>query len=204
MSITAACALKWYAGIPVRTTMDNSTTVQYAGLLHSLSAQARNCVRDIDPQNELTFLRVRSKKNEIMVAPGQRFLALFIVWWVAPKSKILIVVNIWSTRPSITNGKMFVFACFMGLQMYLFIYQIFWFHNSSFLLFICQFCSLLCLDWLFSPCTISCWSWFYHCHVLYVMFCMLYTVVKLNWIGHNSILAPLWHFTTSYSCFCTF
>jgi len=50
--------------------MDNSTTVQYAGLLHGLSAQARNCVRDIDPQNELTFLRVRSKKNEIMVAPG--------------------------------------------------------------------------------------------------------------------------------------
>ena len=50
--------------------MDNSTTVQYAGLLHSLSTQARNCVRDIDPQNELTFLRVRSKKNEIMVAPG--------------------------------------------------------------------------------------------------------------------------------------
>jgi len=50
--------------------MDNSTTVQYAGLLHSLSTQARNCVRDIDPQNELTFLRIRSKKNEIMVAPG--------------------------------------------------------------------------------------------------------------------------------------
>ena len=44
--------------------------MQYAGLLHSLAAQARNCVRDIDPQNDLTFLRVRSKKNEIMVAPG--------------------------------------------------------------------------------------------------------------------------------------
>jgi len=58
------------AGIPVRTTMDNSTTVQYSGLLNGLAAQARNCVRDIDPQNELTFLRVRSKKNEIMVAPG--------------------------------------------------------------------------------------------------------------------------------------
>jgi len=59
-----------FVGVPVRTTLDNSTTVQYAGLLHSLTAQARNCVRDIDPQNDLTFLRVRSKKNEIMVAPG--------------------------------------------------------------------------------------------------------------------------------------
>jgi len=62
----------------VRTTMDNSTTVQYAGLLHTLSAQARNCVRDIDPQNELTFLRVRSKKNEIMVAPGDLLLGFLV------------------------------------------------------------------------------------------------------------------------------
>lgn len=29
-------------------------------------------MRDIDPQNDLTFLRIRSKKNEIMVAPGRR------------------------------------------------------------------------------------------------------------------------------------
>jgi dynein light chain roadblock-type len=65
-------------GIPVRTTMDNSTTVQYAGLLHSLSAQARNCVRDIDPQNDLTFLRVRSKKNEIMVAPDKDYMLIVI------------------------------------------------------------------------------------------------------------------------------
>lgn len=65
-------------GIPVRTTLDNSMTVQYAGLLHSLSAQARNCVRDIDPQNDLTFLRVRSKKNEIMVAPDKDYMLIVI------------------------------------------------------------------------------------------------------------------------------
>lgn len=51
--------------------MDNATTVQYASLLHSLVANARNCVRDTDPQNDLTFLRVRSKKHEIMIAPGR-------------------------------------------------------------------------------------------------------------------------------------
>ena len=38
------------AGIPIRTTMDNSTTVQYAGLFHQLTSKARNTVRDIDPQ----------------------------------------------------------------------------------------------------------------------------------------------------------
>ncbi|KAI6077600.1 Dynein light chain roadblock-type 2 isoform X2 [Aix galericulata] len=57
-------------GIPIRTTLDNSTTVQYAGLLCQLTTKARSTVRDIDPQNDLTFLRIRSKKHEVMVAPA--------------------------------------------------------------------------------------------------------------------------------------
>jgi len=65
-------------GIPVRTTMDNTTTVQYAGLMHSLATQARNCVRDTDPQNDLTFLRVRSKKHEIMIAPDKDYMLIVI------------------------------------------------------------------------------------------------------------------------------
>ncbi|GCC39333.1 hypothetical protein chiPu_0023057, partial [Chiloscyllium punctatum] len=56
-------------GIPIRTTMDNVSTAQYAGLIHQLSMKARSTIRDIDPQNDLTFLRIRCKKNEIMVAP---------------------------------------------------------------------------------------------------------------------------------------
>ena len=52
--------------------MDNSTTVQYAGLIHELADKARSTVRDIDPTNDLTFLRIRSKKHEIMVAPGNK------------------------------------------------------------------------------------------------------------------------------------
>lgn len=60
-----------FSGIPIRTTLDNSTTVQYAGLLRHLTMKARSTVRDIDPQNDLTFLRIRSKKHEIMVTPGK-------------------------------------------------------------------------------------------------------------------------------------
>ncbi|XP_068722350.1 uncharacterized protein [Montipora capricornis] len=65
-------------GIPIRTTLDNSTTVQYAGLIHSLTSKARSTVRDIDPQNDLTFLRVRSKKHEIMIAPDKEYLMIVI------------------------------------------------------------------------------------------------------------------------------
>uniref|UniRef100_A0A8C1SWM1 Dynein light chain roadblock-type 2 n=1 Tax=Cyprinus carpio TaxID=7962 RepID=A0A8C1SWM1_CYPCA len=55
-------------GIPIKSTLDNSTTVQYTGLLHQLTMKARSTVRDIDPQNDLMFLRIRSKKHEIMVS----------------------------------------------------------------------------------------------------------------------------------------
>ncbi|XP_028263372.1 dynein light chain roadblock-type 2-like [Parambassis ranga] len=65
-------------GIPIRTTLDNSTTVQYAGLLRELSTMAKNTVRDIDPQNELTFLRIRSKKHEIMVSIDSNCLLIVI------------------------------------------------------------------------------------------------------------------------------
>lgn len=51
--------------------MDNPTTTQYASLMHNFILKARSTVREIDPQNDLTFLRIRSKKNEIMVAPGE-------------------------------------------------------------------------------------------------------------------------------------
>ncbi|XP_077788600.1 dynein light chain roadblock-type 2 [Podarcis muralis] len=65
-------------GIPIRTSLDNSTTVQYAGLLHQLTMKAKGTVRDIDPQNDLTFLRIRSKKHEIMVAPDKEYLLIVI------------------------------------------------------------------------------------------------------------------------------
>ncbi|KAM7006214.1 dynein light chain roadblock-type 1 [Tautogolabrus adspersus] len=65
-------------GIPIKTTLDNASTVQYAGLLHQLVMKARSTVRDIDPQNDLTFMRVRSKKNEIMIAPDKDYFLIVI------------------------------------------------------------------------------------------------------------------------------
>ncbi|XP_044039100.1 dynein light chain roadblock-type 1 [Siniperca chuatsi] len=65
-------------GIPIKTTLDNASTVQYAGLIHQLVMKARSTVRDIDPLNDLTFLRVRSKKNEIMIAPDKDYFLIVI------------------------------------------------------------------------------------------------------------------------------
>jgi len=55
----------------VRSTIDNSTTMSLTSLLRTLSDKAKSCVRDLDPQNDLTCLRIRTKKQEILVAPGK-------------------------------------------------------------------------------------------------------------------------------------
>ncbi|KAI9222580.1 hypothetical protein BC828DRAFT_378129 [Blastocladiella britannica] len=65
-------------GIPIRSTLDNSLTVQYSALITQLASKARSVVRDLDPQNDLTFLRIRSKKHEIMVAPDKEYIMIVI------------------------------------------------------------------------------------------------------------------------------
>lgn len=62
----------------MKSTLDNTTTVQYAGLMSQLADKARSVVRDLDPGNDLTFLRIRSKKHEIMVAPDKDFILIVI------------------------------------------------------------------------------------------------------------------------------
>lgn len=69
-----------FSGIPIRTTLDNSTAIQYAGLFRQLTVMARSTVRDIDPQNDLLVLRVRSKKHEILVAPGEFVVVTFLLF----------------------------------------------------------------------------------------------------------------------------
>ena len=65
-------------GIPIRTNLDNTTTVQYAGLIHAVANKAKSTVRDLDPTNDLTFLRMRTTKHEIMVAPDKDYLLIVI------------------------------------------------------------------------------------------------------------------------------
>ncbi len=81
-------------GVAVRTTMDTAQTNTYSAVLSRLADQvrrpnvpkcanchlffiiyyvfqARSALRDLDPLNEVTFIRMRSRKNEILLAPGE-------------------------------------------------------------------------------------------------------------------------------------
>ncbi len=69
----------FFVGGFVRSTIDNSTTMSLTSLIRTLSDKAKSCVRDLDPQNDLTFLRIRTKKQEILVAPGKNLKFNFFV-----------------------------------------------------------------------------------------------------------------------------
>lgn len=56
-------------GIAIRSTLDNDLTVQYAALMSQFTVKARGVVKNLDPDNDLKFVRIRSKKHEIMIAP---------------------------------------------------------------------------------------------------------------------------------------
>ncbi|XP_051916295.1 dynein light chain roadblock-type 2-like [Hippocampus zosterae] len=65
-------------GIPVRSTFENSKAAKYAGLLRHLTIMATSTVRDIDPQNNLTVLRIGTKNQEIMIAPENDCLVIVL------------------------------------------------------------------------------------------------------------------------------
>jgi dynein light chain roadblock-type len=50
--------------------MTQEKAEQYSEAMMNLSSQARSVVRDLNPKNELKYLRVRAKRHEIMVAFG--------------------------------------------------------------------------------------------------------------------------------------
>eukprot|EP00478_Filoreta_tenera_P004710 GABV01005152.1.p1 GENE.GABV01005152.1~~GABV01005152.1.p1 ORF type:complete len:110 (+),score=26.68 GABV01005152.1:26-355(+) len=67
-------------GIPIRPSkgLDEEATRKYAANLSQLAAKARSVVRDLDPQNDLTFLRIRCTKHELLVSPDKDFTLIVI------------------------------------------------------------------------------------------------------------------------------
>ena len=55
-------------GSVVRSTMDNIQTQQISVIVSQLTVRSQGVVRDLDPEDNLRFLRIRSTKHEIMVA----------------------------------------------------------------------------------------------------------------------------------------
>ncbi|KAI1317518.1 Dynein light chain roadblock-type 2 [Mortierella claussenii] len=65
-------------GLMIRSTLDASLGKQYATLMSDIVRMAKDSVTQLDAQNELTFLRIRTKKHEIMICPEHEYLMIVI------------------------------------------------------------------------------------------------------------------------------
>lgn len=65
-------------GIPIRTTMSQEDTENYTAVVSQLAMKAASAVRSLDEGDELAFLRIRSKKQEIMIAPDKDYVLVVI------------------------------------------------------------------------------------------------------------------------------
>ena len=52
--------------------------LQYSVLISQLSDRAKSIVRELDGTNELVYLRIQSKKHEILVAPEEDFILIVV------------------------------------------------------------------------------------------------------------------------------
>ena len=60
-------------GESVRSTLSYSETSKLTSLVNQLADKARNVIRDVEPSNDMTFLRFTLKRHEILVAPGKNY-----------------------------------------------------------------------------------------------------------------------------------
>ena len=67
-----------HSGIPIKTTLEPAETVQHAALITHFTSKAKSVIKQLDKSNELTFLRVRSKNHEIMIAPDKDYILVVL------------------------------------------------------------------------------------------------------------------------------
>ena len=57
---------------------EGQEATNYGVLLSKLAITARSLVRDLNPKNDLTFLRVTCKKYDMMIAPDKDYFLIVI------------------------------------------------------------------------------------------------------------------------------
>lgn len=60
-------------GIAIKSTMDQNKTIEYGSLISNFLANAMNWIKSLHKDEEIQFIRIRSYKHEIMIAPDQDF-----------------------------------------------------------------------------------------------------------------------------------
>ena len=61
--------------------MTAESAEKYANVIALLTKRARHVVRDTTPKDDLSHLRIRCQKREILVSPGTSFMVVIIQRW---------------------------------------------------------------------------------------------------------------------------
>ncbi|OQR74800.1 dynein light chain roadblock-type 1-like [Tropilaelaps mercedesae] len=67
-----------HEGNPIHSTLDAPTTTRYATVVSGLADSAKAAVRELDAANDLTFLRLRTKRHELMIAPDKNYMLIVV------------------------------------------------------------------------------------------------------------------------------
>lgn len=65
-------------GFPVKSTMSDEMTLRYIGLYGQVIDKARFMLTQLHSDDELTFMRIRSKEHEVIITPDDRCIFLVI------------------------------------------------------------------------------------------------------------------------------
>jgi len=71
--IVQAYAITGSDGKATRGNLSKEEERKFTPYVNELVDKARNVVRDVDPANDMSFLRFTMKNHEILVAPGDNF-----------------------------------------------------------------------------------------------------------------------------------
>ena len=57
---------------PIHSTVDGTMTMALANSCRPIKQLSRNTIRDIDPTDDLILIRMKTHKNEIIIAPEEK------------------------------------------------------------------------------------------------------------------------------------
>jgi len=60
-------------GVAIKSTMKQDETINNASLIANFMDKATNTIKSLHPEEEITFIKIRSQIYEIMIAPDKEF-----------------------------------------------------------------------------------------------------------------------------------
>ena len=93
-------------GVAIKSTMNQQETIDNGSLITQFTDKAQMTIKTLHPEEEITFIKIRSSMYEIMIAPDKEF--SLIVLQDDPSN---IAKNQWADRADQTKYKQTTYYC---------------------------------------------------------------------------------------------